>query len=92
MAGATEVFPLRRPFGITVVFGKTKRVFEGWSPIDPIIEVLVDVGMIADERLEDLERELQDTEAGERYQMTIEPSHPQDDAYWRGILGNGGGY
>lgn len=45
----------------------------GHGPIDPIIEVLVAAGMIADERLEDWERELQDSNAGERYVVTIEP-------------------
>jgi hypothetical protein len=38
--------PLREPFGIRVVLGRTKPAFEGYGAIDPIIEVLVDVGMI----------------------------------------------
>lgn len=49
---APEAFPLRDPFGITVVFGKTKPAFEGYGSISPIVEVLADVGMIEDERLE----------------------------------------
>jgi hypothetical protein len=60
------------PFGITVVIGRTKPNYEGYDAIDPIVEVLVDVGMIADERLEDWERELQDLDAGERYAVTLE--------------------
>ncbi|MGH2655887.1 MAG: hypothetical protein ACRDIZ_04190 [Actinomycetota bacterium] len=64
MARAPDAFPLRDPFGITVVFGNTKPAFEGYGAIDPIIEVLVDAGMIADERLEDWERELQDPMQG----------------------------
>jgi hypothetical protein len=74
MAEAPDVFPLRQPFGITVVFGKTKPAFDGYGPVDSIIEVLVDAGMIEDERLEDWERELQDPDAGERYTVTIEPA------------------
>lgn len=57
--------PAADPFGITVIFRRRKPEFEGYGAIAPIIEVLVDVGMIADERLEDWERELQDPDAGE---------------------------
>jgi hypothetical protein len=67
-------FPLREPLGITVVFGSTKPPRRGHGPIDPIIEVLVDIGMVEDERLEDWERELQDPDAGERYTVTVEPT------------------
>lgn len=52
----------------------TKPPWRGHGPIDPIIEVLVDIGMIEDERLEDWERELQDPYAGERYTVTVEPT------------------
>ena len=78
MAQAPEAFPLRNPFGITVVFGKTKPDFDGYGSIDPIIEVLADAGMIEDERLEDWERERQDPDAGERYTVTIEPASEED--------------
>jgi hypothetical protein len=78
MAQAPEAFPLRDPFGITVVFGKTKPEFEGYGAIDPIIEVLVDVGMIADERLEDWVRERQDPDAGETYTVTLEPTESEE--------------
>ena len=73
-----EAFPLRDPFGITVVFGKTKPDFAGYDPIDPIIEVLVDVGLIEDERLGDWERELQDPNAEERYTVTVKPVEHSD--------------
>lgn len=73
VVNAPGVFPLRDPFGITVVFGFTKPAYEGYSPIDPIIEVLVDVGMIEDERLAAWERELQDVGAGDKYTVTLEP-------------------
>ncbi|MGH2653494.1 MAG: hypothetical protein ACRDHV_03990 [Actinomycetota bacterium] len=79
MTQAPEAFPLRDSFGITVVFGKTKPAFEGYGGIDPIIEVLVDVGMIADERLEDWERELQDPDAGETYTVTLQSARPAEN-------------
>lgn len=71
---APDMFPLDEAFGITVLFGLTKPPNVGYGPIDPIIEVLVAAGMIADERLEDWGRELQDPDAGERYIVTIEPA------------------
>lgn len=80
IAQAPEAFPVRDPFGITVVFGKTKPGFEGYGSIDPITEVLADVGMIEDERLGDWERELQDPDAGEKYTVTIEPAASEEGA------------
>ena len=69
-----DAFPMRKPFGITVVFGATRPDLEGYGPIDPIIEILVDAGMIADERLVEWERERRDPNAGERYTVTVEPA------------------
>ena len=80
IAQAPEAFPLRDPFGITVVFGRTKPDFDGYGSISPIVEVLANVGMIDDERLEDWERDLQDPDAGERYSVTIEPAISDEDA------------
>jgi hypothetical protein len=77
MARHPGVFPMRERLGITVVFGKTKPQPEGYDAIDPIIEVLVDAGMIEDERQTDSARELQDPGAGERYTALIEPSGSQ---------------
>jgi len=74
MAQTPEAFPLRDEFGITVVFGKTKPDFEGYSPIDPIVEVLANVRMIEEVGLEVWERDLQDPHAGERYTVTIQPA------------------
>jgi hypothetical protein len=78
MAEAPEAFPLRDPFGVTVVFGKTKPDFEGYGPIDPIIEVLANVGMIEEEGLEVWERDLQDPNSGETYTVSIEPAASED--------------
>lgn len=64
---------MREPLVITVVFGRTKPEFEGYGSIDPIIEVLTDLGIIADERLVDWQRELQDPDAVENYTVIIEP-------------------
>lgn len=78
VAERPEVFPLKEPFGITVVFGGTipDVAPDGYGPVDPIIEVLTDIGMIADERLESWERVVQDSEAGDCYRVTIEPVGP----------------
>jgi hypothetical protein len=80
IANATETLPLRDPFGITVVFGKTKPDYENYDSIDPIIEVLADVGLIEDERLVDWGRKLQEAVAGERYTVIIEPSSRDQEA------------
>jgi hypothetical protein len=74
MVKAPMSFALREPFGITGVFGSTKPPRGGHGAIDPIIEVLVDVGVLEDERLEDWERELQDPDVGELYTVTVEPT------------------
>jgi hypothetical protein len=71
MTEAPGKYPIHQDFGITVVFGRTKPDPEAYDPIDPIVEVLVDVGMIADERQVDWQRELHDSVAGEGYVVTI---------------------
>jgi hypothetical protein len=73
MRRSPEAFPLREPLGITVVFGETKPTFATYDAIDPIIEVLVDVGLLADERLTDWHRGRWDPH-GEGYTVTIEPA------------------
>ena len=47
-----DAFPIRETFGLTVVTGIEPPTFEGYGVDDPVIEVLVDVGMIADERFQ----------------------------------------
>jgi hypothetical protein len=59
---------------ITVVFGRTTPEVEGYGAIDPILEILTDVGVIRDVRQERWEREVQNAGAGEWYSLTIEPS------------------
>ena len=72
---APEAFPLRYYFGITVEFGETVPThIQGYGDVDPIVEVLVDVGMIEDERLSVWERQRQNPSAGDRYTVTIEPA------------------
>jgi hypothetical protein len=74
IASAPGPFPLREPLGITVVFGSTKGRFDHYDPIDPIIEILVDAGMIADERLTRWAQERQDPAAGDTYTVILEPA------------------
>jgi hypothetical protein len=70
-----ETFPLKQPFDITVIFGRSipDVESEGYAPIDPILEILVDIGLIADARQARSGRRLQNPAAGERYSVTIEP-------------------
>lgn len=66
------MFPIDRPFGLTLVLGRAvPPIPEGYGPDDPIIEVLVDVGVIADERLEQWFREDRNPDA-DYYIVTIE--------------------
>jgi hypothetical protein len=74
MARHPGAFPMRERLGITVVFGKTKPQPEGYDAIDPIIEVLVDAGLIEDERQGSWQRELRAPHAGESYTVIIEPA------------------
>jgi hypothetical protein len=73
MRRSPGAFPLRERLGITVVFGETRPTYEGYDAVDPIIEVLVAVGMVADERLTDWHRERRDPQ-GKGYTVTIEPA------------------
>lgn len=68
-------FPLTEAFGITLRLGSTVPATDddGYSVDSPIVEVLVDVGVIADERLEDWMRCSQDP-AWNDYEVTIEPA------------------
>jgi hypothetical protein len=47
-----DAFPIREPFGLTVVGGSKPARQKGYGADDPILEILVDVGLIADERLQ----------------------------------------
>lgn len=69
-------FPVVQPLGITVVFGRTRRSFPSktYGPIDPILEVLEDTGVIADVRQALWEHQLQGAD-DERYTVTIEAAN-----------------
>jgi hypothetical protein len=53
-----ETFLFEQPFGITVVFGRTTPEVEGYGAIDPILEILTDVGVSRGVRQERREREV----------------------------------
>jgi hypothetical protein len=74
IASAPGAFPIREPFGISVTFGNLVPEIDGYSPVDPIIEILVEAGVIADEGLEDWETVLQDEIEEDSYSVTIEDS------------------
>ena len=61
-----------------MVFGTAIPDYAAYGPVDPIVEVLVDVGMIEDERQTAWERLLQDRIAVERYAVTIESIPPEE--------------
>ena len=69
--GDPDAFRIRETFGLTIVTGVEPPIFEGYSVDDPIIEVLVDVGMIADERLERWYRPSIDPSLGDGYVVTV---------------------
>jgi len=64
-------FPIREGFGLTVVSGAGLPNYEGYGVDDAIIEVLVDVGVIADERLERWLDATTDETLGDFYTVTI---------------------
>jgi hypothetical protein len=66
-------FPLREPFGITIRSGTALPRFDGYDVDDTVIEVLVDVGMIADERQQRWARCIHDRTLGTTYVVAIEP-------------------
>jgi hypothetical protein len=66
-----DAFPIRETFGLTVVTGVEPPTFEGYGVDDPIIEVLVDVGMIADERLQEWFQASTDPSLGDGYVVTV---------------------
>jgi hypothetical protein len=65
-------FPLKVPLGVAVTFGSSPQEFNGYDAITAIEEILVDVGVIGDERLVDWEREIVDPSLGDSYTVVIE--------------------
>jgi hypothetical protein len=64
-------FPIREGFGLTVVTSSKLPKHRGYGLDDPIIEVLVDVGLIADERLQERFRASSDESLGDSYVVTL---------------------
>jgi hypothetical protein len=75
LARDPTAFPIREGFGLTVASGARLPAYEGYGVDDAIIEVLVDVGLIADERLERWWSSTVDRALGDSYRVTIEPDH-----------------
>lgn len=71
LARDPEPFPIREGFGLTVITGFKPPKHRGYGVDDPIIEILVDVGMIADERLQEWFRASSDASLGDSYVVTL---------------------
>ena len=50
-AASPDTFPIRGNVGVVVVSRHTLPEPDGYGPVDALIEVLVDAGVLADERL-----------------------------------------
>jgi hypothetical protein len=66
-----RAFPLTVPLGVTVTFGSPPPELNGYGVTTAIEEVLVDVGVILDERLVDWERESVDPSLRGSYTVVI---------------------
>jgi hypothetical protein len=79
-----NAFPLRVPIGITVKYGSSPPELKGYDVTTAIEEVLVDVGVILDERLVTWERETVDPSLQDSYTVVIEEGdHPTSAARGR---------
>ena len=67
------VFPLTEDLRVAVTYGVKPVEPEGYDTITAIEEVLVDVGVIADERLVQREKMMVDPTLGDSDIVTIEP-------------------
>ena len=56
VAASPDDFPLREEVGVVVVSSKPLPDGDGYGALDPMIAVLVDAGLLADERLVTWER------------------------------------
>jgi hypothetical protein len=72
LAASPDSFPIRREIGVVVTSRHTLPEQEGYGPADAMIEVLVDAGILADERLVAWERYLIDP-GSSGYSITLEP-------------------
>jgi hypothetical protein len=71
-------FPIREGFGLTVRAGRQLPKLEGYDVDDAIIEVLVDVGFVADERHERWWRSTIDESMGDSYEVTLDRDRGRD--------------
>jgi hypothetical protein len=68
-----EAFPVHDALGVTVVFGMLPPQPTGYDTVTAIEEVLVDVGVIADESQPMWERQLIDPALGDSYTVILQP-------------------
>jgi hypothetical protein len=66
-------FPLPGRLGLRVLSGSTPPRYKGYDAITAITEVLVDAGLITDERQVGWEHVTLDLTLGDSYHVTLEP-------------------
>jgi hypothetical protein len=59
--GSPEAFPITTYVALTIVSGAPEPERDGYDAFDPVTEVLVDAGILADERLVSSQRYIIDT-------------------------------
>lgn len=72
VASRPDAFPLEGHLFVGVIFGMTPPEVEGYDVITAIEEVLVDVGLFADERQVSQESHTVDRSIGDSYTVTLE--------------------
>jgi hypothetical protein len=71
-AGGADV-PLEGPVRVVVIFGDLPVGTHSYDPLDPIVEILADVGVIKDERQAEEQQMDFDANLGNRYTVMVEP-------------------
>jgi hypothetical protein len=71
LAVSPDSFPIRREISFVVTSRRPLPEQEGYGPAEAMIEVLVDAGILADERLVTSERYLIDPDSS-GYSITVE--------------------
>lgn len=72
LAASPDTFPIRREISFVVTSRHPLSEHDGYGPAEAMIEVLVDAGILADERLLTTERYLIDPDSP-GYSITVEP-------------------
>jgi hypothetical protein len=75
LAESPDAFPIRHEISVVVTSRRPLPEHEGYGPAEAMIEVLVDAGFLADERLVTSERYLIDPDCP-GYSITVEPEVP----------------